>query len=96
MVNISVTYGSPMTSLFLPTVSKNSKKCYKNSTTLALKSGSATKVMYNEFGEDVEQPTTIDSNEIEEVDLYIYLGQCITMERTRDQTCYDPRMARFR
>ena len=58
MVNISVAYGSPMTSLFLPTVLKNSKKCYKNSTTLGLKSGSATKVMYNEFGEDVEQPTT--------------------------------------
>ena len=41
IVNISVTYGSPMALLFLPTVWKNSKKCYTNSTKLALKSGSA-------------------------------------------------------
>ena len=39
-----------------------------------------TKVMYNEFAEDVEEPTNIDSNEIEEVDHYIYLGQCISMD----------------
>ena len=34
--------------------------------------------MYNEFAEDV--PSTIDSNEIEEVDHYIYLGQRISMD----------------
>ena len=39
-----------------------------------------TKVMYNEFADDVEEPTTIDSNELEEVDHYIYLGQCISMD----------------
>ena len=45
-----------------------------------------TKVMYNELAEDVEEPTTIDSNEIEEFDHYIYLGQCISMESTtKDQ-----------
>ena len=30
IVNISVTYGSPMTILFLPTVWKNFKKCHTN------------------------------------------------------------------
>ena len=39
-----------------------------------------TKVMYNEFAEDIEEPTTINSNEIEEVDHYIYLGQYISMD----------------
>ncbi|KAM7435318.1 hypothetical protein ABFA07_014709 [Porites harrisoni] len=39
-----------------------------------------TKVMYNEFAENVEEPTTIDSNEIDEVDHYIYLGQYFSMD----------------
>ena len=36
--------------------------------------------MYNEFAEDVQEPSTIDSNEIEEVDHYIHLGQRISMD----------------
>ena len=39
-----------------------------------------TKVMYNEFAENVEEPTTIDSNEIDEVDHYIYPGQYFSMD----------------
>ena len=39
-----------------------------------------TKAMYNEFAEDVEEPSTNDSNEIEEVDHYICLGQRISMD----------------
>ena len=39
-----------------------------------------TKIMCNEFAEDVEEPTIIDSNQIEEVDHYIYLGQRISMD----------------
>ena len=38
------------------------------------------KVMYNEFAKKVEEPTTIDSNEIDEVDHYIYLGQYFSMD----------------
>ena len=37
--------------------------------------------MCNEFAEDVE-PTTINSNENEEVNHCIYLGQCISMDST--------------
>ena len=39
-----------------------------------------TKGTYNELDRDVDKPTTIESNEIEEVDHYIYLGQCISMD----------------
>ena len=44
-----------------------------------------TKVMYNEFAENVEEPTTIDSNEIDEVDHYIYLGQYFSMDSASKQ-----------
>ena len=58
-----------------------------------------TKVMYNEFAEDLEEPNTTNNNEIEEVDHYISLGQCIFMYSTskeqRDQTSYHPQMASF-
>ena len=33
--------------------------------------------MYNQFAEDIQEPTT---HEIEEVDHYIYLSQCISMD----------------
>ena len=39
-----------------------------------------TKVMCNEFAGDVDEPTIIDSNEIEDVDHYIYLDRCISMD----------------
>lgn len=39
----------------------------------------STKVMYNEFAEDIDERTTIDSNEIKQVDDIIsYLSQCIS------------------
>ena len=50
------------------------------------------KVMYNEFAKKVEEPITIDSNEIDEVDHYIYLHG-FRLEGTRDQTSYHPRIA---
>ena len=39
-----------------------------------------TKIMRNKHAEDTNRKITIDSNEIEEVDHYIYLGQRISME----------------
>ena len=39
-----------------------------------------TKIMCNKHAEDTNRKITIDSNEIEEVDHYIYLGQRISME----------------
>ena len=39
-----------------------------------------TKIMCNKHVEDTNQKITIDNNEIEEVDHYIYLGQRISME----------------
>ena len=39
-----------------------------------------TKIMCNKHAEDTNRKITIDNNEIEEVDHYIYLGQRISME----------------
>ena len=39
-----------------------------------------TKIMRNKHAEDTNRKITIDSNEIEEVNHYIYLGQRISME----------------
>ena len=54
--------------------------------------------MYNELAEEVEEPTTIDSYDIE-VDHYITsvnASPWIPPRGTRDQTSYHPRMASVR
>ena len=72
MVNILVTCGSPMTSLFLLTVLnwKLQEMLQKlNQATLEVRLSmnlKKTKVMYDEFAENVEEPNT-DSNKIDEV-----------------------------
>ena len=69
MVNVLVTCGSPMTSLFLPTVlnwelqemlQKLNQATLKVRLSMNLKK---TKVMYNEFAENVEEPNTGAPNE---------------------------------
>ena len=69
MVNVLVTCGSPMTSLFLPTVlnwelqemlQKLNQATLKVRLSMNLKK---TKVMYNEFAENVEEPNTGTPNE---------------------------------
>ena len=75
MVNILVTCGSPWQSLFLPRNASETQPSYPWSQ--AQHEPKKTKVMYNEFAKKVEEPTTIDSNEIDEVDHYIYLGRWI-------------------
>lgn len=100
MVNVLVTCGSPMTSLFLPTVlnwelqeilQKLNQATLKVRLSMNLKK---TKVMYNEFAEDVEEPTTIHSRSLH-LPRSMHLHG-FRFEGTWDQTSYHPRMASFR
>ena len=99
IVNISVTYGSPMALLFFSNSMEELQEMLHELNQASLEVGLSmnlkkTKVMYNEFAEDVEEPTTIDSRSLH-LPRSMHLHG-FRFEGTWDQTSYHPRMASFR